>query len=141
MLKADVNSTRENPLFLDKVGVEIVKKLYNNSPLSGRIFMGFGDQNKAESIVTLATIVRAMKQNKFIGPDSLFQERVEDINRPYEFIRRLFVTMREVNFPFFIDSTDKFFLSNQGLRILFRFVYLYYRNFNSDKITFDLRSV
>lgn len=137
LLKSDSDWPLESPFFLEKIGVNIVKKLNESSCLQGKIYMGYADQKRSDTWVTLSTLVRAMMLNKFIGNQALFQNRLQDIDTPYKEIRKIFAGMKQCRFPFFI-TRDKFFLTNRGLRILFRFVYLFHRNVNALKISIDL---
>lgn len=136
LLKSDSDWPEGSDFFMQKIAVNVVKKLDENSCLTRKIFMGYADQKRADTWVTLATLVRAMIANKFVSRrGALFQESIQDIEKPYKEIRRLFAKMRRVHFPYFVDSRDRFFLTNRGLRILFRFVHLFHRNTRAGNIS------
>jgi hypothetical protein len=98
--------------------------------------MGYADQKRSDNWVNLATLVAAIIRNKFVDHNGgLFQNNTHDSQTPYERIRAIFAEMEQINFPFFINSADKFFLTNRGLRILFRFVNLFYRNETAGNIS------
>ena len=52
--------------------------------------MGYADQERSATWVTLATLVRAIILNKFIGTNALFQSDIQDIETPYRKIREIF---------------------------------------------------
>lgn len=135
LLKSDLDWPQDSEFFLQKIAVDIVKKLNERSCLAGRIYMGYADQERSATWVTLATLVRAIILNKFIGTNALFQSDIQDIETPYRKIREIFGIMRQYNFPYFIGSSEKFFLTNRGLRILFRFIYLFHRNATANNIS------
>lgn len=135
LLKSGIDYQQNNPYYLDKIAVNIVERLYENSCLADRIYMGYADQDRRHTWVTLNTLVRAMKQNRFVRRGGgIFQQNIQDVEGPYREIRNLFARMRQNHFPYFIESDDRFFLTNKGLRILFRFVYLFHRNSEADRI-------
>lgn len=137
LLKSDSNWPTDSRFFLEKIAVNVVKRLDESSCLKGKIYMGYADQERSATWVTLSTLVRAIILNKFIGNQALFQSDVNDIETPYGEIRRIFAEMKRRRFPFFVNSTNKFFLTNKGLRILFRFIYLFHRNANAQKISIE----
>jgi DGQHR domain-containing protein len=142
LLKSDSEWPQDSDFFLQKVAVDVVKKLEHSSHLRGRIYMGYADQERADTWVTLATLVRAMIQNKFVAQrNGLFQSDPSDTETPYRSIREIFATMARLRFPYFVGSADRFFLSNKGLRILFRFVHLYHRNFQANNISVTIDEV
>jgi len=137
LLKSDSEWSTDHEFFVQKVAVDIVKKLDEHSCLEGKIFMGYADQKRRDKWVTLATLVRAMLKNKFVSREGgLFQSNIQDVDQPYRRIRRIFDKMRQIDFPYFLSpSQERFFLTNKGLRILFRFVHLFYRNAEADNIS------
>jgi len=138
LLKSDSDWPANTKSFFQKIAVEVVKKLDENSCLKGKIYMGYADQERASTWVTLATLVRAMIQNKFVGRKPLFQNNINDRETPYRTIKEIFARMRQYNFPYFSQGPERFFLSNRGLRILFRFIHLYHRNMVTSNITIPL---
>lgn len=136
LLKSDSDWPPDSEFFVQKFAVDVVKRLEENSCLKGKIYMGYADQKRADNWVTLATLVRAIIKNKFISRTrALFQRDIQDVESPYKAIREIFAKMRKCNFPYFIDSHEKFFLTNKGLRILFRFVHLFHRNAQASNIS------
>jgi hypothetical protein len=141
LLKSDMDYPIESPYYLDKIAVDVVKKLNVNSCLANKIYMGYAEQEKRTTWVTLNTLVRAIKQNRFIrlgANGGIFQKNCQDVEGPYKKIRDLFTKMKQCDFPYFLESTDRFFLTNRGLRILFRFVFLFQRNVETHRISIDL---
>lgn len=139
LLKSDSLWPQDSDFFLQKIAVDVVKQLELSSHLRGRIYMGYADQERTDKWVTLATLVRAMIQNKFVAQrNGLFQNDPSDTETPYMRIREIFATMARIRFPYFVGSEDRFFLTNKGLRILFRFVHLYHRNFRANNISITL---
>lgn len=139
LLKSGIDYQPDSLYYLDRIAVKVVEQLYEDSCLAGRIYMGYADQVRAQTWVTLNTLVRAMKQNRLVRRGGgIFQQNGNDTRTPYLEIRNLFGRMRQNNFPFFMDSDDRFFLTNKGLRILFRFVYLFYRNLEADRISISI---
>lgn len=136
LLKSDIDYSSTDYNYIDKIAVNVVKKLYRDSCLARKIYMGYADQDRNTTCVTLNTLVTAMKQNKFVSRENaLFQNSVDDEETPFREIRLLFGIMSACHFPYFLESTDHFFLTNRGLRILFRFVNLYHRNLKAHNIT------
>jgi len=139
LLMSDSSWTPESKFFWQKIAVDVVKKLNERSCLADKIFMGYADQTRAGTLVTLATLVKTIIQNRFIGTRPLFQNSIDDIQTPYRRIKEIFDRMGQHHFPFFSSGQQCFFLTNRGLRIMFRFVYLFYRNTTAGyiSISFD----
>jgi len=128
LLQSDSDWPLNSKFYWQKIAVDVVKKLDKDSYLAGKIYMGYADQERSDTWVTLATLVRAMIQNRFIGKKPLFQNTSNDIETPYKNIREIFGKMKQCDFPYFSKGSDRFFLTNRGLRILFRFILLFHRN-------------
>lgn len=113
--------------FFEKIAVEVVKKLNADSALKGKIFIPEA-MVKKERKITLNTLVTTTIGNNFIGGKRhLFQKDDNDIDTPHREIKEIFLLIQE-KLPQYSRDISSFFLTNKGLRILFRLIQIYERN-------------
>jgi hypothetical protein len=87
---------------------------------------------------SLPSLVSQAINNNLIGRKyHLFQNDHDDIVTPYNRIRELFVLATQ-KFPKYSRDTGSFFLSNRGLRILFRLVQIFERNRQAETVALSL---
>ncbi len=133
--------------YFEKVAVSVIKKLNENSSLRNKIYIPEA-LAKRKGKITLATLVSAILGNNFIGGRKhIFQENDEDEKTPFEEIKNIFSLLRK-HIPNYSTDVGSFFLSNKGLRILFRIIQIYERNklklnidFNRESLIDDLRGI
>ncbi len=138
VLEADFEWTLEdNPKeYLEKQAVEIVKKLNSSAPLSGKIFIPHALEKKKRKIM-LNTFVSAIIGNNFIGGKfHLFQRDISDIEAPYSAMRLIFSKVKQY-MPGHATDVGDFFLTNKGLRVIFRLIQIFERNKIAKKVTFE----
>ena len=148
-LEADFEWDRQDNKkeFFEKIAVEVVKKLNADSPLKEKIFIPEA-MVKKEKKITLNTLVTTIIGNNFIGGKlNLFQKNDNDVKTPYNEIKQIFLIIQK-KLPQYSKDTNSFFLTNRGLRILFRLVQIYERNnlqrnvsFSREELTKDLKSI
>jgi DGQHR domain-containing protein len=128
---------KDNPKeFVEKQAVEVVKKLNLNSPLAGKIFIPHALEKKKNKLM-LNTFVSAIINNNFIGGRlHLYQNNNTDIDGPYKSIRLIFSQLKQYMPKYSINVGD-FFLSNKGLRVIFRLMQIFTRNKNAGKISVE----
>jgi len=149
VLEADFNWDKKTNRkeFFEKIAVLVVKRLNENSVLKEKIFIPEA-MAKKKGKITLTTLVTAIMRNNFIGGKlHLFQRKNDDVEKPYKDVRKIFSLMRQ-HLPKYCADTSSFFLTNKGLRLLFRLVQLHQRNKKARNITFsregfikDLKSI
>lgn len=113
--------------YYEKQAVLVVKKLRQDGPLKGKIFILEALEIRKGKI-TLNTLVSAIIGNNFIGGKlHLFQQEDDDIETPFQKINKVFLLLLK-HLPEYSRDTSSFFLSNKGLRMLFRFIQIFVRN-------------
>lgn len=123
--------------FYEKKAVVIAKKLNRTDPLKERIFIPEALAKKKGKIA-LNTFVMAILNNKFIGPKKcLFQRDYNDNKTPYDKIKEIFILAKK-HIPKHCRDADSFFMTNQGVRVLFRVIQIFTRNNINETITVSL---
>jgi len=113
--------------YFEKQAVIIAQRLNAEDPLKGKIFIPRALEKK-KGKVALATLVKAIISNNFIGENiHLYQPTHQDMDTPHKRIKTIFVLLK-LRMPRYCRDTDSFFLTNKGLRVLFRLVQIYERN-------------
>lgn len=133
ILKSGFDWAEGTKFFNEKQAVLVIKKLNDikNSPLYKKIFLGYNPPRSRK--ITLATLVSATLGNNLItGDKHLLHEDINDLETPYKEIRRIFGEMKRT-LPNYcnikkINQIRGFFLSNKGLRIVFRLIQFLIRN-------------
>jgi len=135
ILKSDFDWDKGTKFFNERQAVLVIRKLNDikNSPLYKKIFLGYNSPRSRK--ITLATLVSAVLGNNLIAGDKHLLQEDEDIDNleaPYQKIRRIFEEMKKA-LPNYcdikkIDRIEGFFLSNKGLRIIFRLIQFLIRN-------------
>ncbi len=140
ILKADIDLEEKDKFFIEKQAVLIIKKLNNdkNFFLKNRIFLGYNEIKGAK--ITLTTLVSAIKKNNLIcGKYHLLQTNISEIDKPYREIKKILISARKSLRSFCnlkkTKKADSFFLSNNGLRVLFRLIQFFLRNKNKKYVS------
>lgn len=124
-LKADFNwdiNINGNEYF-EKISVLIARELNKNSELKGGVFFGYADEKKGNK-VTVTTLHSAIKRNNFTGLITHFyQTDNKDFNTPYLKIKELLSTTAKI-----FKNEKNVFLTNKGIRILFRYIHILLKN-------------
>jgi len=122
-LKAEFNWKINDNEYFEKISVLIARLLNKNSELKDNIFFGYADEKKGNK-VTITTLHSAIKKNNFIGLNTQFyQTDNNDFNGPYSKIKELLSTIAKV-----FKSEKNIFLTNKGIRILFRYIHILLKN-------------
>lgn len=123
LLKADLewkDGTKEQK---EKIAVGVAQEL-NNSFLRNRVYFGRADETKGSKI-TLSTLVSALVGNN----------QVQDtVSKTSKKIKEIFKLIQE-NIPKYAFQEGGYFGENQGIRVLFRLLYLYQRNTEVGRIS------
>lgn len=139
LLQADFKWDRKVSVkeYYEKQAVIVVKKLNNEPPLKGKIFIP-EVLAKKEAKITLTTLVSAIIGNNFIGKRMhLYQKKHNDTITPYKKIKKIFVLLIQ-KMPQYCQDADSFFLTNKGSRVIFRLIQIYERNHLKRNIDFSL---
>lgn len=113
--------------YFEKQAVIVVKKLSTEPPLKDKIYIPQALEKK-KGRITLTTLVTAIIGNNLIGEKvHLYQKKHNDINTPYKKIKKIFVNLMQ-KMPKYCQNSNSFFLTNRGLRLLFRLMQLQERN-------------
>ena len=123
LLKADLEWKEDTKEQKEKIAVGVAQEL-NNSFLRNRVYFGRADETKGSKI-TLSTLVSALVGNNQI------QDTVSKTNKK---IKEIFKLIQE-NIPKYGFQEDGYFGGNQGIRVLFRLLYLYQRNTEVGRIS------
>ncbi len=141
MLKADFEWKENERFYSDKQATIIIKKLNDdkNFFLYDKIFLGYNNPKKGK--ITLATLVSAIIKNNLIcGKNHLLQDKISDIEKPNEEIKKIFNALKKKLGAFsYLDrlsNAEGFFLSNRGLRVVFRIVQFLIINNNKKNVSF-----
>lgn len=137
LLKADFQwDVSINPKeYYERQAVEMVKRL-NKGTLKEMVYIPDAlTDAKRKGKITLATLASTFIRNNFVGKNCLFKE-TEGTTCAYTEICKVFELTRK-HLPSFAQKPSHFFLSNKGLRILFRIMQCYYRNLLKENISKD----
>lgn len=133
LIKSDFTWPRGSPEYIEKTAVDVIKKLNENDPLKGDIYLGVTTQKKKGKI-TLTTLVSGMINNNLVGGRlHLFQRNIKDVDGAYKNIRTLFAYLKK-----YCGTAYPFFIGNKGLRIIFRFVQIFERNRRNNAVSLSL---
>lgn len=142
MLKADFEWKENEKFYSDKQATIIIKKLNDdkNFFLYDKIFLGYNNPKKGK--ITLTTLVSAIIKNNLIcGRNHLLQEKISDVEKPYEEIKLIFNALKNKLGSFSdlnkLSGPEGFFLSNQGLRVVFRLIQFLVRNNNKKNVNIN----
>jgi DGQHR domain-containing protein len=123
LLKRDSNWNVTDVEYFEKISVIIAEKLNKTSELKDNIYFGYAGEAKGKKI-TISTLHSLIKKNNFTGlNEPLFQKNNSDEITPYLKIKEILSFVGN-----HFKNKKGFFLSNVGLRILFRFVQIFERN-------------
>lgn len=123
LLKADLEWKEDTKEQKEKIAVGVAQEL-NNSFLKHRVYFGRADETKGSKI-TLSTLVSALVGNNQIQ---------ETVPKTYKKIKDIFKLIQE-NIPKYGFQEGGYFGGNQGIRVLFRLLYLYQRNTEVGRIS------
>ena len=123
LLKADLEWKENTKEQKEKIAVGVSQEL-DNSFLRNRVYFGRADELKGSKI-TLSTLVSALVGNNQI------QDTVTKTSRK---IKEVFKLIQE-NIPKYAFQEGGYFGGNQGIRVLFRLLYLYQRNTDVGRIS------
>lgn len=122
--------------FVEKQTVEVIKRLNSSFPLKGKIFIPHALETKKGKLM-LNTFVSAIIGNNLIGGKlHLYQNDSIDIDSPYRSIHLLFSQLKQ-HLPRYSTNVGDFFLSNKGLRVIFRLIQIFVRNKKASKISVE----
>ncbi len=132
-LKADFPWKETDEEYFEKISVLVARELSESSELKEKIFFGYADEKKGDKI-TVTTLDSAFRKNNFIGSNSpLFQKKPSDVQEPYNHVKDLFATVGAI-----FKNEKRIFYTNLGIRILFRYVRIYLKNYSEAKTTKNL---
>ncbi|MDO8563681.1 MAG: DGQHR domain-containing protein [Nanoarchaeota archaeon] len=144
MLKADFEWKENQRFYSDKQATVIIKRLNDdkNFFLCNKIFLGYNNPKKGK--ITLTTLVSAILKNNLIcGKYHLLQDKISDMEKPNGEIKNIFNALKD-KLGVFSDlsrpsKAEGFFLSNRGLRVIFRLIQFMVRNNikNNFKLTYE----
>lgn len=122
LLKADLDWEQGTKEFKEKIAVGVAEQL-NSSYFKNRIYFGMADEYKGSKI-TLSTLVTAMVNNNQV---------LEDVKKTHSKIAEVFKLIQQV-IPKYSFNDGAYFSQNQGIRVLFRLLYLIQRNYSSNTV-------
>lgn len=133
ILKADMDWEESDKFYIEKQATIVFKALNEdkNFFLEDRIFLGYNNPKKGK--ITLTTLVSTVKKNNLIGGKyHLLQQKTSDVDIPRKEVKKIFEAMKK-NFPDYcnlnrLSALEGFFLSNRGLRVVFRLIQFLIRN-------------
>lgn len=123
LLKADLEWKEDSKEQKEKIAVGVAQEL-NKSFLPNRVYFGRADETKGSKI-TLSTLVSALVGNNQIQ---------DNVSKTYKKIKEIFKLIQE-NIPKYGFQEEGYFGNNQGIRVLFRLLYLYQRNTEVGRIS------
>lgn len=123
LLKADLEWKENTKEQKEKIAVGVSQEL-DNSFLRNRVYFGRADEPKGSKI-TLSTLVSALVGNNQIQ---------DTVSKTSKKIKEIFKLIQE-NIPKYAFQEEGYFGGNQGIRVLFRLLYLYQRNTDVGRIS------
>ncbi len=123
LLKSDLDWKKNTKEYKEKIAVGVSQSL-NDSFLKNRVYFGMADESKG-SKVTLSTLVSAMVGNNQIQ---------DSVTKTYSKVQEFFKLVQQ-NIPNYAFQEEHYFGQNQGIRVLFRLLYLYQRNTEVGRIS------
>ena len=123
LLKSDLIWKEDTKEQKEKIAVGVAQEL-NNSFLRNRVYFGMTDEKKGKKI-TLSTLVSAIVGNNQV---------LETVAKTQKKIKEIFKLIQE-NIPRYAFQEGGYFGGNQGIRVLFRLLYLYQRNIDVGRIS------
>lgn len=144
ILKADMNWEETDKFYVDKICTQIVNKLNDdkNFFLNKKIFLGYNFPKKNK--ITLTTLVQAIKKNNLVGGKlHLLQNDINDIESPFKEIKKILNALKQNLGDYCVLSNSKsskgFFLSNNGLKVVFRLIQFFIRNKQKGNVSIDYK--
>jgi len=140
LLKTDFEWNPTEKEYYEKMAVIIALKLQKNGPLRKKIYTGQAGEKRKDK-VTLSTIVSILHKNGFIKYKyPLWQKKYDDINTPIkntnEILKNINTKLKQHKI-----KNQTFFLTNVGLRIIFKFISIIQKNIILNKISVNYEEI
>lgn len=137
VLKSDFSWPAKSKFYDDTKIVNIIIDLSKkNSLLKDKVFFGYNEPRKNK--MTLTTLVGAIRKNNLVGGKLHLLENTINKLDHIEELNLIFNAMKS-EFKDHVDINKKgFFVSNKGIRIIFRLIQFFIRNKNRKKVDENL---